>query len=134
MVALSGEKRRRYAGFQPTFWREAPDSDARQVPFFESQIAGGTAVVRVQERDGVVDGFVIATLAPAPPVYDPGGLTCRIDDFCVAREDEWPSVGGALLDAVIREARARGAVQAVVVCGHLDRPKREALGPPSGSP
>ena len=127
MIALSGEKRRRYARFQPTFWREAPDSDAKQAPFFESLIAGDTAIVRVHERDGAVNGFVIATLMPAPPVYDPGGLTCAIDDFCVAREDEWPSIGRALLDAVFREATARGAVQSVVVCGHLDQPKREAL-------
>jgi GNAT superfamily N-acetyltransferase len=70
---------------------------------------------------------VIASLVDAPPVYDPGGLTCVIDDFVVADAREWQSLGGALLSEANRQAQARGAVQTVVVCGHQDQPKRSML-------
>ncbi|MCL4545642.1 MAG: hypothetical protein M1118_13785 [Chloroflexi bacterium] len=63
----------------------------------------------------------------APPVYDPGGSSCEIDDFCVAQAGDWQTVGEALLTEANREAKARGAVQCVVVCGHLDLPKRAML-------
>lgn len=29
----------------------------------------------------------------APEVYDPGGLTLMIDDFCMQSENLWESVG-----------------------------------------
>ena len=38
-----------------------------------------------------------------------------------------PAVGNALLAAALQEARERGAVQMVVVCGHRDDPKRGML-------
>ena len=78
------------------------------------------------ERDGVVEGFIIGSLVPAPPVYDPGGLTCSVDDFVVA-EKAWRSVGEKLLGAVAAEARARGAAQMVVVSAQLDTKKRDML-------
>ena len=65
-------------------------------------------------------GFLIAALLPAPPVYDPGGLTCQIDDFTVGYEEKWATTGPALLRAGLAEAARRGAVQAVVVTAHLD--------------
>lgn len=79
----------------------------------------------VHERDGIVDGFVIATVVPSPPVYA-AGLTCVIDDFCV-NDHDWQGTGHALLGAATQLAKERGAVQCVVVCGHVDQPKREML-------
>ena len=69
-----------------------------------------------------------AGLHGAPPVYDPGGLTCDIDDFVVEDPSLWSSVGRALLEGAISEARTRKAVQVVVVTGGHDLPKREMLG------
>jgi len=70
---------------------------------------------------------VIATVVEAPPVYDPGGLTCLVDDFVVADPREWETIGATLLSEANRQARERGAVQAVIVCGHQDQPKRAML-------
>jgi GNAT superfamily N-acetyltransferase len=126
LVDLSEEKRLQYQAYQPRFWRKAPDSREKQLPYFERILAADRVSALVHERDGAIDGFVIATLLDAPPVYDPGGLTCLIDDF-VAAEATWDTVGAALLAAVDREAKARGAVQMVIVCGHLDQPKRRML-------
>jgi hypothetical protein len=72
-------------------------------------------------------GFLIATLLPAPPVYDPGGLTCQIDDFAVVAAASWLTTGVQLLRTGLAQAARRGAVQAVVVTGHLDQAKRQAL-------
>lgn len=125
MVDLSAARRRRYAEHQPTFWRPAADADARQREYFESLLARETVVARVCEREGQLDGFAIAALVGAPPVYDPGGLTCLIDDFAVRADDLWETAGQALLSTLMQDAKDRGAVQTVLVCGHLDEPKRK---------
>lgn len=127
MVDLSEQKRREYQGYQPRFWRKAADSRERQLPFFERQLASDRVIALVCEQQGVITGFLIATLAEAPPVYDPGGLTCLVDDFVVAEPVLWASAGTALLAEASRQAKARGAVQTVVVCGHQDEPKRRML-------
>jgi hypothetical protein len=41
----------------------------------------------------LLTGFLIATLKPAPPVYDPGGPSCDIDDFAVTPAARWPTTG-----------------------------------------
>jgi hypothetical protein len=63
--------------------------------------------VLVAINNDTVLGFVIARLEPGPPVYDPGGPACTIDDFgtdnvTTARE---------LLVRVRRRASNRGATQ-----------------------
>lgn len=127
MVDLSEQKRIEYQRYQPTFWRKAEDSREKQIPFFASLMGSDRAIALVHERGGKIDGFIIALLQPAPPVYDPGGLTCIIDDFIVAEAKDWQTVGKRLLSEVIREAKRRGAVQVVVVCGRYDAPKRIML-------
>ena len=42
-------------------------------------------------------GWPSGVLVPPPPVDDPGGLTCLVDDFMVESPDLWPTVGAALL-------------------------------------
>ena len=127
MVELSEQKRLQYQSYQPTFWRKAADSREKQIPHFERVIDSDRAIALVHERAGTIDGFVIATVVEAPPVYDPGGLTCLIDDFVVADPQAWGTIGAALLNEANRQAHARGAVQTVVVCGHQDQPKRALL-------
>jgi GNAT superfamily N-acetyltransferase len=127
LVELSEQKRIEYERYQPTFWRKAADSRERQTPFLAHQIRRENVIALVHEVGEAIDGFIIATLMPAPPVYDPGGLTCLIDDFAMAEGSGWQGIGAALLREVRREAAARGAVQAVVVCGHRDSLKREML-------
>ena len=83
-------------------------------------------IALVHESAGSIDGFVIAALMDAPPVYDPGGLTCLIDDFVVADGRDWQTIGLALLAEANRQARERGAAQTVVVCGHQDQPKSKS--------
>jgi GNAT superfamily N-acetyltransferase len=127
MTLLAAARREQYAGYQPTFWRPAADARDRHRGYLAGLVAGDQAITLVGEEDGQLTGFLIATLTAAPPVYDPGGLTCQIDDFAVAQAGTWATTGAALLRAGLAEAARRGAVQAVVVTAHLDHPKREAL-------
>lgn len=127
MVELAEQRHIQYQQYQPTFWRKAADSREKHTPFLSKLVQDERVVALVSERNGVVDGFLIATLVPAPPVYDTGGMTCSIDDFWVADGLDWKQSGKALLDEAMREMKARGAVQTVVVCAHLDESKRVML-------
>jgi hypothetical protein len=79
------------------------------------------------ECDNKVIGFIIGKLTAAPEVYNPGGLTLMIDDFCVANESNWPTVGVKFINEIKLMARAKGAAQIVVVFGAHDEPKRDFL-------
>ena len=61
---------------------------------------------------------VRATLVSAPPVYDPGGPVCLVED--------WQG-NEALLTEAEQTAAARGAVLVRVVCPHADQGQAERL-------
>jgi len=127
MTTLASIRREQYARYQPLFWRPAAGAQDTHRSYLASLVASSEAITLVSEEAGQLTGFLIATLNPAPPVYDPGGLTCLIDDFVIAPTAKWPTTGVRLLRAGLAEAGRHGAVQAVVVTGHLDQPKRRAL-------
>ena len=127
MTALAAMRREQYARYQPLFWRPAAGAEQQQRPYLARLVASDDVITLVSDDAGQVTGFLIATLTSAPAVYDPGGLTCQIDDFVVSPAGRWPATGAELLRAGLAEAGGRGAIQAVVVTGHLDEPKREAL-------
>ena len=127
VAALADTRRREYELRQPLFWRPAEDALDRHRTYLHALVEAEDHVFLVARRAGRLSGFIIGRLVPAPPVYEPGGLTCLVDDFVVAEQDEWASLGVALLRALADHARERGAVQAVVVTGHHDEAKRRAL-------
>jgi hypothetical protein len=127
MLDLAEARREEYQRYQPTFWRKAGDSRERQRPYLERLISEEHVIARVYESDGVIEAFIIGALIPAPPVYDPGGPICLVDDFAIRDEGAWEIVGAALLDAVTAEARRRGAVLVVVIAGRQDQPRRALL-------
>lgn len=127
MAALARIRREQYARYQPLFWRPAVDALDKHRAYLASLTGDDKVITLVSEEASQLTGFLIATLTGAPPVYDPGGPTCQIDDFVVVPEDRWQTTGARLLRAGLAEAGLRGAVQAVVVTAHLDQPKRQAL-------
>jgi GNAT superfamily N-acetyltransferase len=127
MAALAAVRREQYARYQPLFWKPAADALDVHRAYFARLTDDDEVITLVSEEAGQLTGFLIATLTDAPPVYDPGGPTCQIDDFMVTPESRWQTTGNQLLRAGLAEARLRGAVQAVVVTGHLDEPKRQLL-------
>ena len=138
MLDLAEARRRQYAGLHGRFHRPAAGARDVQRGFFRNLLRAPDCLVLVAELEGGgrgdgggggggLAGFVIGRLAPPPPVYDPGGAACMVDDFAVADPALWASAGRELLAAVEERARERGAVQVVVVCAPEDEPKRALL-------
>jgi hypothetical protein len=127
VAAMAADRRREYEAHQPRFWRQADDALARHKAYLRGLVDAPDHVFLVAREPGRVSGFIIGRLLPAPPVYDPGGPTCLVDDFAVQHPDAWAAVGPLLLGDLSRIARVRGAVQVVVVTGRHDEPKRLAM-------
>ncbi len=126
MAELSDLKRTEYERFSPTFWRKAEGAKEAQATFFRALLERPNVIALVWDEAGV-EGFIIGSIVPPPPVYDSGKNVCVVDDFVVSRPEVWSTVGMALLNAVREQADGLGAQLSVVVCGHLDEPKRMML-------
>jgi hypothetical protein len=128
MVELSEQQRQiDEERYRLKFYHKATDSREKQLPYFQRQLAEERVIALVHEQSGSIDGFIIGMLIEAPPVYDPGGLTCLVDDFVVQQPEAWPHVGASLLRQVNHLAKEQGAVQTVVICRRLDEAKRTTL-------
>jgi hypothetical protein len=122
IVALSDQKRRDYEKAQPQFWKRAAYANECQAEWFVHLLNTDDHMLLLAEDAGVV-GFIIGRTMSAPEVYDPGGLTLMIDDFCMSEPNLWLGVGAALLDQLKQEAQEKGAMQVVVACGNHDGAK-----------
>lgn len=126
-VELVEARREEYEHYEPRFWKKAATSAATTLPWFEKLFSDDQSMSFVAIEDGDVIGFVIAREFPTPPVYDPGGATAMIDDFCVVAKSRWKDVGQALLQQARSEMRERGFAQVVVVGARRDLEKTEFL-------
>ncbi len=129
IAARADAKRTEYATYSPVFWRKAERGIEVQTRYFTNHMLGQEQIISLvaEHEDGTLEGFVMAMVREAPPVYDPGGPVCWIDDFTVAAPEQWVTTGVALYREVTERAQQRGAVLVVTVCGHLDVPKRTML-------
>lgn len=128
MVDLSRLKRLAYEKVHPTFWKSSgAQGDQAQKEWFEVLLKKSNYILlKAQNRNGI-QGFIIGQLMEAPSVYDPGGLTLMVDDFCVAEPRLWDTIGHALLQRMREIAKSLGAVQVIVACGSHDDPKKAVL-------
>ncbi len=128
MVKLSYDKRRTYEKAQPQFWRYAGSkAEEIQKKWFEELILQDDYIVLIAEIEYNIVGFVIGRIIKSPEVYDPGGLTLMIDDFCVEVPIKWQSVGYKLIDELKQLAKIKNIVQILVVCGTHDKSKKNFL-------
>lgn len=127
MVAMVEERRLVYKNYEPVFWNKTENSAELSQFFFNFLIGKDATRVLVAEQSSVIVGFLIASETPAPPVFDPGGPTFTIDDYCVLRPELWQSVGDKLLDEALSLGREENWSQIVVVCPHKDRAKSQFL-------
>ena len=125
-VDLVEARRLRYEEYEPQFWRRADDSRSTSVEWFSNLFSDVDVLSLVATEESAVVGFLIARDAPAPPVYNPGGPTALVDDFCVA-EGRWMDVGKNLLIRAKEELHSSGCTQIVVVGAHKDTEKTSFL-------
>lgn len=127
MVSLSHQKRLAYEKVQPQFWRYATGAEDTQTKWFEELLGKHDHILLVAESKDKLLGFVIGRLMSSPEVYDPGGLTLMIDDFCVKSPPDWIEVGKKLFIKIKEVAKSKGVAQIVAVTGHHDERKRQFL-------
>ena len=125
-VGLVESRREQYERYEPRFWKKAADSKPSTYPWFARLFDESKSVSLVAAEGSNIVGFLIARDTPVPPVYDPGGPTALIDDFCVV-EKRWRDVGGELLAAARTELQRRGFAQIVVVAAGRDEEKTAFL-------
>jgi GNAT superfamily N-acetyltransferase len=124
IVPLAAGRRAEYEAYQSQFWRVAASAESLHRDHLARLIDDDEWASFVSEP---FTGYCFARLVPAPPVYDPGGPSCFVDDFAVTAPQLWLGDGRLLLDEVAAWGAARGAVQLVVVNGERDVPKAELL-------
>ncbi len=62
-----------YEHYQPIFWRVAPSARDNHLGFLAKVLANERTIALVwEEPPGTVEGFIIANIIAAPPVYEPG--------------------------------------------------------------
>lgn len=120
MAALIAVKRTFLESLEPVMWRPSEAAAQMTAAFFTHQLGQPNVIARVAESGGRMIGFVVGVLQDAPPVFAPGGKTVLIDDFAIAEGAEADAAASDLLDAVMSEARARGAVQIIAVAAARD--------------
>jgi GNAT superfamily N-acetyltransferase len=126
-VDLVERSRRQFQKLQPTLWRKAAKSAAVTETFFAKLLAGPDTLFLVAVEGSQQQGFLIARKFSSPPVFDPGGDTWLIDDFCVAEPHLWLTIGEALLSHATTLIHEHGGVQIVVVSADRDLAKTEML-------
>lgn len=126
-VELVEARRKEYENYEPRFWKKAANSAASTLSWFEKLFCDEDTVALVAVENTLIVGFLIAREFPTPPVYDPGGATALIDDFCVAAKDRWQDAGAALLQRAKSELNRRGFAQVVVVGAQRDAAKTALL-------
>ena len=127
LVEMIEARRREYEAYVPVFWRKAADSAATTLPYVASLLAQDTATVLVATDADRFLGFLIAMPVPTPPVYDPGGATVLIHDFCVAEPSLWPAVNCRLVEHARQVGREASWRHVAVVCGQADVPQSDLL-------
>jgi GNAT superfamily N-acetyltransferase len=124
-VIMVERHRRQYQKYQPTFWRKSAKSAETTRTFFAKLLQEPDTFFLVE--GALLLGFLIARKFPTPPVYETGGDTYLVDDFCVDEPHHWLTTGEALLSHVSTLIHEAGASQIVVVCGDRDLAKAEVL-------
>lgn len=128
MVILSNQKRRQYENAHPQFWRYAGEqAEISQAKWFGELLSDEDHIMLIAQNNNAVVGFIIGQIIDSPAVYDPGGLTLMIDDFCVQSESDWKSVGKFLVRDIKALSLTKGVSQVLVVCGAHDANKRNFL-------
>lgn len=127
VVDMAEQARRRLQKYQPKFWNKAEQSAAMTELFFTRLLAEPGTFFLVATEGNQRLGFLIARKFPSSPVYDPGGDTYLIDDFCVLEPHHWLTTGEALLSHATTLIHEHGAVQLLVTCPDRDLAKAQTL-------
>ncbi len=85
IASLSALKRKQYENYQPQFHKEAEGAVELQTVFLKDFLSKENVIALIY-GDGAqkINGFIIGAVVNSPPVYNPGGKVCFVDDFMVS--------------------------------------------------
>lgn len=115
MIDLIEAYRERLADWRPAFWKRAGGSADLTRQWFTHLMKQEHVLTLISEESDAANGFLMANLIDAPPVYDIPGKACMIDDFAVKSDALWDTVGQGLLSEARAWAKENGAAQIVIV-------------------
>ncbi|MGB0922200.1 MAG: hypothetical protein ACPG1C_12895 [Alphaproteobacteria bacterium] len=121
MVALIEARREILAAAEPVFWARGENTVGLTQAFFGYLIQSEETIALCAYEGTTMQGFLIALKQAVPPAYTPPGDTYLIDDFALADEALWPSVGVALMQAAETVAKANGAGQLIAVSAMVEQ-------------
>jgi hypothetical protein len=127
MAALSNSFRDLLESYSPVFWRKKEGIIPTHTTYMKGLINNPNQITLVYEQDGKIEGFITGLITQAPPVYDPGGPVCLVDDFVVRDARDWSTVGKELIQTCENSARFRNAVVVIVVSPIKCMEQREML-------
>ncbi len=127
MAALSSNFRDLLESYSPVFWRKKEGIIPTHTTYMKGLINNPNQITLVYEQDGKIEGFITGLITQAPPVYDPGGPVCLVDDFVVRDARDWSTVGKELIQTCENSARFRNAVVVIVVSPIKCMEQREML-------
>lgn len=127
VVEISSQKRRNYEEEVPHLWKQANNANILEEIFFRSLLSKNSYIFLVAERKKEIIGFVIGKKIYSMGIYDPGGITILINDFCIDEEEEWQHVGKKLLEAITDSSKNQGVASLLITSGHHDMSKNQLL-------
>ena len=120
LLEIRDKKFDQYESFSPVFWKKAPIPRERFAPFITGQLEIERNVVLVAEQSGVMRGFIVAQCRNLSQGF--------VDDYAVADPArDWRDAGIALLAEAGRRAQLCNVAALMIVTGHADIPKRDAI-------
>jgi len=127
IVGLCETARLRLQEYQPVFWRKAADSAEKQAGFLRYLIDQKSITTLVHRGSSGIDGVVTAATRGGDFLYELRPSACYTDDFALADESYWETLGAELLKAIVSLERAKGALYSQVICPHLNLEKGRML-------
>lgn len=120
MVALIEARRERLARYQPVMWARAPHAADASSGWYTILLSQPDTIAMVAHDEAGLAGMAIALLQSPPPVYQPGGPVCFLDDFASVEGPRGDRAALVLLDAITAEGRRRGAALMIAVAAAAD--------------
>ncbi len=120
VLEIREKKFDQYESFSPVFWKKAPIPREQFAPFITGQLESESNVALVAEQGGVMRGFIVAQCRNLSQGF--------VDDYAVADHTrDWRDAGIALLAEAGKRAQLRSVNALVIVTGHADVFKRNAV-------
>ena len=126
IVDLIEANRLRLQEWEPRFWKKSQSSAEMSRAFLATLLTDADVIFLVAAEQSQIFGCLHCKPSFVPPVYDPGGTTWMVDDFCV-HDQSWDEAGQLLLDELKLRTLAKAEGQLILPSPHRDSRANEFI-------